>query len=520
MVSWRGSGRPTASEFPIVATAWRGLTVIPTAETRQLPYWMHSMNRRCHSLNRCLGFDLWVLQVRPRPVLRTCALQAYNLERQGYREIRLAVDYGTVGQHVGLHRIRFACPSSPFLITTFTLSLHKVHLKYEPLKGSYVYFASFCFRLTCIKMDDPVPLQALSPLDKASGSWRRRQSMPSAKDPNAPLRPKRKSLAQFQCNLSSKRFIRAFSLRFHRMNYAFSFTVCGKTFASRQNQTRHQSLHATLKYFVWKGDLPTGDQWGSNYAPASDAPWRLHSMDAPSNTSGGESGFTEHPTKLSDDRPCDNLDVQVESTNEIQQSNIEIHNRPSGLKRASDSLEKTRYDIVNLSRDQVVDQSGSDDSGGLDTGTVFSGSSGSSHDDFFTSPALNACQSRTVERLMAEITSLLSQNLTARRRGASRETGGDGTSNGSYSSNSSAKPQPPSLYQANSGRKRTRRDEDERSNAGDRDGGDIKNPRLELAPSVGSPQRFACPYYRRNSHKHVKHRSCAGPGWSSVHRVK
>jgi hypothetical protein len=31
---------------------------------------------------------------------------------------------------------------------------------------------------------------------------------------------------------------------------------------------------------------------------------------------------------------------------------------------------------------------------------------------------------------------------------------------------------------------------------------------------------LACPYYKRNPKKHQKLRSCAGPGWSTVHRVK
>lgn len=32
--------------------------------------------------------------------------------------------------------------------------------------------------------------------------------------------------------------------------------------------------------------------------------------------------------------------------------------------------------------------------------------------------------------------------------------------------------------------------------------------------------RFACPYYKRNPKKHLRHRSCAGPGWGEVRRVK
>jgi hypothetical protein len=33
-------------------------------------------------------------------------------------------------------------------------------------------------------------------------------------------------------------------------------------------------------------------------------------------------------------------------------------------------------------------------------------------------------------------------------------------------------------------------------------------------------RRFGCPFYQRNPEKHQFHRSCEGPGWEAVHRVK
>lgn len=39
--------------------------------------------------------------------------------------------------------------------------------------------------------------------------------------------------------------------------------------------------------------------------------------------------------------------------------------------------------------------------------------------------------------------------------------------------------------------------------------------------SKGVPERkLACPYFKRNPSKYVTERSCSGPGWSSVHRLK
>ncbi|KAI1344432.1 hypothetical protein F5Y15DRAFT_112066 [Xylariaceae sp. FL0016] len=46
-----------------------------------------------------------------------------------------------------------------------------------------------------------------------------------------------------------------------------------------------------------------------------------------------------------------------------------------------------------------------------------------------------------------------------------------------------------------------------------------KRERLDAAPSEAN-RRLACPYYRRCPERHAHWRSCAGPGWDSVHRVK
>ena len=38
--------------------------------------------------------------------------------------------------------------------------------------------------------------------------------------------------------------------------------------------------------------------------------------------------------------------------------------------------------------------------------------------------------------------------------------------------------------------------------------------------SSGGRRRFACPYHKRNPERHQKYRSCAHPGFESVHRIK
>ncbi|KAI1135739.1 hypothetical protein F5Y05DRAFT_421139 [Hypoxylon sp. FL0543] len=51
---------------------------------------------------------------------------------------------------------------------------------------------------------------------------------------------------------------------------------------------------------------------------------------------------------------------------------------------------------------------------------------------------------------------------------------------------------------------------------GDPDRGSSKRAKKELE----SERKFACPFYKHDPKAHNKHRSCAGPGWASLHRLK
>ncbi|KAK2771805.1 hypothetical protein CKAH01_14228 [Colletotrichum kahawae] len=44
--------------------------------------------------------------------------------------------------------------------------------------------------------------------------------------------------------------------------------------------------------------------------------------------------------------------------------------------------------------------------------------------------------------------------------------------------------------------------------------------RFQVTPDSSPKVKLACPFYRNSPENHQKHRSCAGPGWSTVHRVK
>ncbi|KAL3298271.1 Nicotinate-nucleotide diphosphorylase [Colletotrichum asianum] len=47
-----------------------------------------------------------------------------------------------------------------------------------------------------------------------------------------------------------------------------------------------------------------------------------------------------------------------------------------------------------------------------------------------------------------------------------------------------------------------------------------RKKRPESDPVDDRKRKLACPFYRRNPERHKRHRSCAGPGWSTIHRLK
>jgi hypothetical protein len=80
-----------------------------------------------------------------------------------------------------------------------------------------------------------------------------------------------------------------------------------------------------------------------------------------------------------------------------------------------------------------------------------------------------------------------------------------------------------------SGKKRSRDDAlptDRSSDNGHGEGnGDDPNKRQRPSPSTklllsGLEKRYACPYFKRNPELYGSRRSCIGPGWTDVHRVK
>lgn len=71
-------------------------------------------------------------------------------------------------------------------------------------------------------------------------------------------------------------------------------------------------------------------------------------------------------------------------------------------------------------------------------------------------------------------------------------------------------------------RKRTRDESDSSSPNDDGDDKDEHSGPESTSPKSrqSTPQKFACPYFKRNPRKHQQYGSCSGPGWDTVHRLK
>jgi hypothetical protein len=51
-------------------------------------------------------------------------------------------------------------------------------------------------------------------------------------------------------------------------------------------------------------------------------------------------------------------------------------------------------------------------------------------------------------------------------------------------------------------------------------GGSNLNPGSKPLGTSGAGRLLACPYFKRNPESHRKYKSCAGPGWKDIHRLK
>ncbi|KAI0827245.1 hypothetical protein F5Y06DRAFT_308654 [Hypoxylon sp. FL0890] len=63
-------------------------------------------------------------------------------------------------------------------------------------------------------------------------------------------------------------------------------------------------------------------------------------------------------------------------------------------------------------------------------------------------------------------------------------------------------------------------DDQDNSSAGGDEGDPERGSSKRAKKELESERKFACPFYKHDPKAHNKHRSCAGPGWASLHRLK
>ncbi|KAI0384618.1 hypothetical protein F5Y04DRAFT_247348 [Hypomontagnella monticulosa] len=98
-------------------------------------------------------------------------------------------------------------------------------------------------------------------------------------------------------------------------------------------------------------------------------------------------------------------------------------------------------------------------------------------------------------------------------------------SGGSTSSSGGTGPGSNDSRQSQSGRStRTKRrlggDGQDNSSAGGDEGDPDRGVSKRAKKEIETEKKFACPYYKHDPRAHCKHRSCTGPGWASLHRLK
>jgi hypothetical protein len=123
-------------------------------------------------------------------------------------------------------------------------------------------------------------------------------------------------------------------------------------------------------------------------------------------------------------------------------------------------------------------------------------------------------------------TSLALELLATTTEGISERTGGSSPYSNSQTGQLSGPIESLSSSQSSTSRMKrsshSRRD-DGQGNTDDEDDGSIKRPRISPSSSASGPtirKKFACPFFKHCPERHQRWRSCRGPGWDTVHRVK
>jgi hypothetical protein len=142
------------------------------------------------------------------------------------------------------------------------------------------------------------------------------------------------------------------------------------------------------------------------------------------------------------------------------------------------------------------------------------------HSEDFLGTVMRPLQHELVDRAMDELYSVFTAPSPAMRSHA----GSDGTT-----ASQSGPPASGSVSISGNGNRDRKRhlDDDDISRGGDNGNEDGNRPNKRPRLGDGNPkirsvnnQKFACPFYKRFPEKYKNFRSCPGPGWDEIHRVK
>jgi hypothetical protein len=127
-----------------------------------------------------------------------------------------------------------------------------------------------------------------------------------------------------------------------------------------------------------------------------------------------------------------------------------------------------------------------------------------------------------LDRLMHYFHSILASNPShLRTHGAhdSPSTHGSGSSTVGHRTQASSTQRDRASRQLGEGDRKRLQEDDDGDDEGD--GGSRKKPRHKTQSSdEDAPMRLACPFFKKNPRRFRTSRSCPGPGWATVHRVK
>ncbi|KAI1780799.1 hypothetical protein F4818DRAFT_435996 [Hypoxylon cercidicola] len=102
---------------------------------------------------------------------------------------------------------------------------------------------------------------------------------------------------------------------------------------------------------------------------------------------------------------------------------------------------------------------------------------------------------------------------------ASEASGSSASGSGDAGSGNSSSGQGQSSRSSRAKRRLSGDDQDNSSAGGDE--GDPNRGGSKRAKTDNEPeQKFACPFFKHDAKAHSRHRSCTGPGWTSLHRLK